>query len=69
MNVLHSRKPYFKDLSASVKIITEKIQLYFGYRIYVGMNEMYENVHQAMYRFFWIDEMYKLVMDEMYEIG
>ena len=30
---------------------------------------MYEIVHQAMYRFFGIDELYKLVMDEMYEIG
>ena len=29
---------------------------------------MYEIVHQAMYRFFGIDEMYKLVMYEMYEI-
>ena len=27
---------------------------------------MYEIVHQATYRFFGIDEMYKLVMDEMY---
>ena len=34
-------------------------------RIHVGMDEMYEIVHQAMYRFFGIDEMYKLVMDEM----
>ena len=32
------------------------------------MDEMYEIVHQATYRFFGIDEMYKLVMDEMYEI-
>ena len=30
---------------------------------------MYEIVHQATYRIFWIDELYKLVMDEMYEIG
>ena len=37
-------------------------------RIHVGMEEMYEIVHQATYRFFGIDEMYKLVMDEMYEI-
>ena len=37
-------------------------------RIHVGMDEMYEIVHQATYRFFGIDEMYKLVMDEMYEI-
>ena len=33
------------------------------------MDEMYEIVHQAAYRFFGIDKMYKLVMDEMYEIG
>ena len=33
------------------------------------MDEIYEIVHQARYRFFGIDEMYKLVMDEMYEIG
>ena len=33
------------------------------------MDEMYEIVHQATYRFFGIDELYKLVMDEMYEIG
>ena len=32
------------------------------------MDEMYEIVHQATYRFFGIDEMYKLEMDEMYEI-
>ena len=32
------------------------------------MDEMYEIVYQATYRFFGIDEMYKLVMDEMYEI-
>ena len=37
-------------------------------RIHVGMDEMYEIFHQATYRFFGIDEMYKLVMDEMYEI-
>ena len=37
-------------------------------RIHVGMDEMYEIVHQATYRFFEIDEMYKLVMDEIYEI-
>ena len=33
------------------------------------MNEMYEIVHRATYRFFGIDELYKSVMDEMYEIG
>ena len=33
------------------------------------MDEMYEIVHQATHRFLWIDEMYKLVMDEMYETG
>ena len=37
-------------------------------RIHVGMDEMYEIVHQARYRFFGIDEMDKLVMDKMYEI-
>ena len=37
-------------------------------RIHVGMDEIYEIVYQATYRFFGIDEMYKLVMDEMYEI-
>ena len=40
----------------------------FWQRIHVGMDEMYETVHQATYRFFEIDEMYKLVMDEIYEI-
>ena len=29
------------------------------------MDEMYEIVHQATYRFFRIDEVYKLVMDEI----
>ena len=33
------------------------------------MDGMYEIVHQAPYRFLGIDEVYKLVMDEMYEIG
>ena len=33
------------------------------------MDKMYEIVHQATYRFFGIDELYKLVMDEMYETG
>ena len=33
------------------------------------MDELYKIVHQATYRFFGIDELYKLVMDEMYEIG
>ena len=33
------------------------------------MDEMYETVHQATYRFLGNDEMYKLVMHEMYEIG
>ena len=28
MNYLHSRKPYFKDFSASMKMITELIKLY-----------------------------------------
>ena len=32
-------------------------------------DEMYEIVHQARYRFFGIDELYKLVMHEMYKIG
>ena len=35
----------------------------------VGMDEMYELVHQVTDRFLGIDEGYKLVMDEMYEIG
>ena len=30
---------------------------------------MYEIVHQAAYKFFGIDEIYKLLKDEMYEIG
>ena len=29
------------------------------------MDEMYEIVHEATYRFFRIEEMYKLVMDEI----
>ena len=33
------------------------------------MDKMYENVHQATYKFFGMDEVYKLVMDEIYEIG
>ena len=33
------------------------------------MDELYKIIHQATYRFFGIDELYKLVMDEMYEIG
>ena len=33
------------------------------------MDEMYEIVHQATYRFFGIDKVHKLVMDEMYETG
>ena len=37
-------------------------------RIHVVLDVMYEIVHQAIYRFFAIDEMYKLVMDEIYEI-
>ena len=32
------------------------------------MDEVYEIVHQATYKFFGIDEGYKLVIDEMYEI-
>ena len=39
-----------------------------GQRIRVGMDEMYEVFHQAMYRFFRIDEMYNLVIDEIYKI-
>ena len=41
----------------------------FAWGIHVGMDEMFEIVHQATCRFFGIDEVYKLVMDEMYEIG
>ena len=33
------------------------------------MDEMYETVHQATCRLLGIDEVYKLVMDEMHEIG
>ena len=33
------------------------------------MDEMYEIVHQATHRIFGINEGFKLVMDEMYEIG
>ena len=33
------------------------------------MDEMYETVHQTTYKFFGMDELYKLVIDEMYEIG
>ena len=33
------------------------------------MDEMYKIVRQATYRFLGIDEGYKLVMDEIYEIG
>ena len=33
------------------------------------MDEMYEIVHQATHMFFGIDELYKLVMNELYEIG
>ena len=33
------------------------------------MDEMYEIVHQATYRLLGIDEVYKLVMDEIHEIG
>ena len=33
------------------------------------MDKMYENVHQATYKLFGMDEVYKLVMDEIYEIG
>ena len=33
------------------------------------MDEMYEIVDQVTYRFFGIDELYKLVMDEMYQTG
>ena len=32
------------------------------------MDEMYEIVHQATYKFFEIDEVHKLVMDEICEI-
>ena len=42
---------------------------YSRLRIHVGMDEMYETVHQATYKFFGMDELHKLVMDEMYEIG
>ena len=32
-----------------------------------GWNQIF--VHEAMYRFFEIDEVHKLMMDEIYEIG
>ena len=38
-------------------------------RIHLGDVEMYEIIHQATYRFFGIEEVYKLMMDEMYETG
>ena len=46
----------------------ENLKQIWRLRIHVGMDEMYEIVHQTMYRLFGIDEMYKLVIDEMYEI-
>ena len=33
------------------------------------MDEKYEIVHHTTYKFFGVDEVYNLVMDEMYEIG
>ena len=33
------------------------------------MDEMYKTVHQPRTGFWGIDEVHKLVMDEMYEIG
>ena len=33
------------------------------------MDEVYQIINQALYRFFRIDEVYNLVMDEMHEIG
>ena len=33
------------------------------------MVKMYENFHQTMYSFLGIDELYKLMMNEMYETG
>ena len=33
------------------------------------MDKMYEVVYQATYRFFGVDEVHKLVLDEMYQIG
>ena len=43
----------------------------FRQQIHLGMEEMYQMVHQATYTVFGIDEVYKLVMDEieMHEIG
>ena len=38
-----------------------------GLRIHIGMDEMYEIVHQATYRFFGNDQMHKVAMDEMYQ--
>ena len=41
----------------------------FKQQIHLGSEEMYEMVHQATYKLFGIDEVYKLLMDEMQEIG
>ena len=41
----------------------------FRQQIHLGIEEMYEMVHQATYKLFGIDEAYKLLMDEMQEIG
>ena len=55
--------------STWVSPLTQSLYSYiWGQRIHVGMNEMYEIADQATYRFFGIYEMYKLVMDGMYEI-
>ena len=42
-------------------------EVYLGLRIHIGMDEMYEIVHQATYRFFGNDQMNKVAMDEMYQ--
>ena len=51
------------------KINNKDVYVDYGKQIHVGMDEMYEIIHQATYRFFGIDKVYKLVMDQIYKIG
>ena len=51
------------------KINNKDVYVDYGKQIHVGMDEMYEIVPQATYRFFGIDKVYKLVMDQIYKIG
>ena len=41
----------------------------FGWRIHLGIDEMYEIAQQAKYRFFGSVKCIKFMMDEMHEIG